>query len=174
MALKPVFPNMGAMPVFHPPAGPGAAAPDRWGGWGGLQAPQSDRWTHYDALAYLEASDLANGDEHAFLAYRETSLTGAGWRVRVRSRLTAGGVFEPAAIAQQAQGATARGESCFVWGYRRLPYPADARHIEFRVHVDAGRPARLELYARLRCADGSPAPARSASCAWPAAGWPTP
>ena len=65
--------------------------------------------------------------------------------MRVRSRLTAGGVFEPAAIAQQAQGATARGESSFAWGYQRLPSAEDARHIEFRVHVDGGRPMRLEL-----------------------------
>ncbi|WP_326541305.1 hypothetical protein [Pseudorhodoferax sp.] len=133
-----------------------------------LRPPLSDRWTRYDALAYLEASDLPSGEEHAFLAYQETSLMGAGWRVRVRSRLTAGGVFEPAAMAQQAQGATARGERSFVWGYQRLPSPADARHIEFRVHVDAGRPVRLELFARLRCADGGPAAAHSASCAWPA------
>lgn len=133
-----------------------------------LRAPMSDRWTRYDTLAYLEARDLVSGEAHAFLAYRETSLMGAGWRVRVRSRLTAGGVFEPAAMAQQAQGATARGEQSFVWGYQRLPCAADARHVEFRVHVDAGRPVRLELYARLRQADGSPAPARSASCDWPA------
>lgn len=133
-----------------------------------LRAPMSDRWTRYDTLAYLEARDLVSGEAHAFLAYRETSLMGAGWRVRVRSRLTAGGVFEPAAMAQQAQGATARGEHSFVWGYQRLPRAADARHVEFRVHVDAGRPVRLELYARLRLADGSPAPARSASCDWPA------
>jgi hypothetical protein len=132
-----------------------------------LRPPLSDRWTRYDALAYLEASDLANGEAHAFLAYRETSLMGAGWRVRVRSRLTAGGVFEPAAMAQQAQGTTARGEQSFVWGYQRLPSAADVRHIEFRVHVDGGRPVRLELYARLRLADGSPAPARAASCDWP-------
>ena len=133
-----------------------------------LRLPMSDRWTRYDMLAYLEAADLLSGEAHAFLAYRETSLMGAGWRVRVRSRLTAGGVFEPAAMAQQAQGATARGEHSFVWGYQRLPRAADARHVEFRVHVDAGRPVRLELYARLRLADGSPAPARSASCDWPA------
>lgn len=156
---------MGTMPVPY-----FCAVPDRSGELERLHPPQSDRWARYDALAYLEAQDLANGDAHAFLAYRETSLTGGGWCVRVRSRLTAGGVFEPAAIAQQAQGATARGESCFVWGYRRLPYVADARHIEFRVHVDAGRPVRLELYARLRCADGSPAAACSASCSWPTGG----
>nr|WP_145551210.1 hypothetical protein [Variovorax boronicumulans] len=128
----------------------------------------SDRWTRYDLLAYLEATDLPSGEAHAFLAYRETSLMGAGWRVRVRSRLTAGGVFEPAAMAQQAQGATARGESSFVWGYQRLPSAADARHIEFRVHVDAGRAVRLELYARLRQADGRAAPPRRACCDWPA------
>ena len=133
-----------------------------------LRPPMSDRWTRYDTLAYLEATDLVSGEAHAFLAYRETSLMGAGWRVRVRSRLTAGGVFEPAAMAQQAQGATARGEHSFVWGYQRLPCAADVRHIEFRVHVDAGRPVRLELFARLRQADGRAATARSASCDWPA------
>lgn len=137
-------------------------------GAGCLRPPLSDRWMRYDALAYLEASDQASGEEHAFLAYQETSLMGGGWRVRVRSRLTAGGVFEPAAMAQQAQGATARGETSFVWGYQRLPSAADARHIEFRVHVDAGRPVQLELYARLRRADGGPAAARAVSCDWPA------
>lgn len=133
-----------------------------------LHAPLTDRWTRYDVLAYLEAQDMPSGEQHAFLAFQETSLTGAGWRVHVDSLLTAGGVFEPAAMVQQAQAATARGQGSFVWGYQRLPSATDARHIEFRVHVDNGWPLRLELYARLRRADGSPAGARTADCAWPA------
>lgn len=132
-----------------------------------LRPPVSDRWMRYDALAYLEAWDLASGEEHAFLAFQELSLIDGGWRVRVRSRLTAGGVFEPAAMAQQAQAATARGEDWFSWGYQRLPSADDARHIVFRVHVLAGRPTQLELYARLRCANGQPAPACTTRCAWP-------
>lgn len=133
-----------------------------------LHAPSSDRWARYDVLAYLEAQDAPSGALHAFLAFQETSLTGAGWRVHVDSLLTPGGTFEPAAMVQQAQAATARGQSSFVWGYQRLPNAGDARHIEFRVHVDDGWPVRLELYARLRRLDGSPASARSADCAWPA------
>lgn len=132
-----------------------------------LQAPTSDRWARYDVLAYLEAWDAPSGAQHAFIAFQETSLTGAGWRVHVESLLTAGGVFEPAAMLQQAQAATARGQSSFVWGYQRLPNAVDARHIEYRVYVDNGWPVRLQLYARLRRQDGGPAPARTADCPWP-------
>lgn len=132
--------------------------------------PASDRWTHYEALARLEVWDAFSDEAHAFLAYRETSLTGGGWRVHVASALTAGGVFEPVAMAQQAQAAAARGERSFVWGYRLLPCEADPRHIEFRLHVADGRPVRLELYVRLRRADGSAAGSCSVVCHWPVTG----
>ena len=130
-------------------------------------APPSDSRTQYETLAYLEAHDAVTGDDHAFVAYKETQVATGAWRVRVRSLQTAGGVFEPLAMAQQAQAAQTRGEAYFVWGYQLVPSAGDARQIEFRVHVRAGQPAQLELHARLRLADHGPAPVRSVVCDWP-------
>lgn len=132
-----------------------------------LRVPVSDLRTRYDPLAYLEAHDEVSGDLHAFLAYKETALTNGAWRVRVKSLQTAGGVFEPLTMVQQAQAAATRGESYFTWGYQLAPSATDPRQIEFRVHVMNRRPARLELYARLRRADNSPAAPCSVVCGWP-------
>lgn len=146
------------------PHGLGLLAP-----WAGvrLQVPVSDSRMRYEALAYLQAQDSVSGDVHAFLAYKETELTGGAWRVRVRSLQTAGGVFEPAAMLQQAQAAALQGQAYFTWGYQRAPSVTDLRQIEFRVHVLHRRPARLELYARLRRADHSAASPCSVVCDWP-------
>lgn len=132
-----------------------------------LRVPVSDLRTRYDALAYLEAHDEVSGDLHAFLAYKETDLASSVWRVRVKSLQTAGGVFEPVTMVQQAQAAATRGESYFTWGYQLAPSAADRRQIEFRVHVLNRRPARLELYARLRRFGNSPAAPCSVVCDWP-------
>ena len=144
--------------------GPGLPAP-RTGAQ--LRVPVSDLRTRYDALAYLEAHDGAGGDLHAFLAYKETDLTSGVWRVRVKSLQTAGGVFEPMTMVQQAQAAATRGEAYFTWGYRLAPSALDPRQIEFRVHVLNRRPARLELYTRLRGSDNRPAAPCAVVCDWP-------
>lgn len=144
--------------------GPGLMAPRR-GAY--LRVPVSDLRTRYEVLAHLEAHDDVSGDLHAFLAYKETDLASGVWRVRVKSLQTAGGVFEPVTMAQQAQAAATRGETYFTWGYQLAPCAADLRQIEFRVHVLNRRPARLELYARLRRADSSPAAPCVAVCDWP-------
>lgn len=136
-----------------------------------VQLPVSDRWTRYEPLVRLEAWDACSDEAHAFLAYREVNLVDGAWRVRVVSALTAGALLEPVAMAQQAQAAAARGAPGFVWGYRQLPRAGDPRHIEFRLHVEEGRVAQLELYARLRRPDGSPAGPCSACCRWPGAGF---
>lgn len=137
------------------------AAPPR------IAAPPSDGRTRYQTLAYLEAHDAVTGDDHAFVAYKETSVDTGAWRVRVRSLQTAGGVFEPLAMVQQARAAQARGEPYFIWGYQLAPSPGDARQIEFRVHVRDGQPVRLELYVRLRRADHGAAAPVSVTCDWP-------
>lgn len=133
-----------------------------------LPCPVSDGHTRYETLCQLLAHDAASDEDHAFLAYKETTLSTGSWRVRVKSLLTPGGVFEPATMALQAAIATAQGRVYFVWGYQRLPHAGDARQIEFRVHVRAGLPSQLELYVRLRRADHQPDLPRSAWCDWPA------
>lgn len=132
-----------------------------------LCVPVSDLRTRYEALAYLEAHDALSGDLHAFLAYKETDPAIGTWRVRIKSLQTAGGVFEPVTMVQQAQAAATRGASYFTWGYQLVPSPADPRQIEFRVHVLNRRPARLELYARLRQASGALGAPCAVVCDWP-------
>jgi hypothetical protein len=144
------------VPGFVPPAG----APR-------LPCPVSDAHIQYEVLCELHAHDGASDEDHAFLAYKETERATGQWRVRVRSLQTPGGVFEPATMALQAAMAGAQGWPYFVWGYQLAPHPGDSRQIEFRVHVRAGAPSQLELYVRLRRADGRPDLPRTAWCDWP-------
>ena len=146
------------------PRVPGIGAP---GGPAGLQCPVSDSHTHYEMLCQLHAHDGVGDDHHSFIAYKETILATGEWRVRVKSLLTPGGVFEPATMALQAGMAAAQGRPYFVWGYQLAPTPGDARQIEFRVHVRLGVPSQLELYLRLRRVDQQPDTPCSAWCDWP-------
>ncbi len=132
-----------------------------------IEAPASDSSTAYQTLAYLAAYDAVNDDDYAFVVYKETSLASGAWRVRVKSRNTAGGVFEPAAMAQQARAAGAQGLPYFVWGYQLSPSPGDLRQIEFRVQVENGKPHRLELFVQLRRFDHTADAACTVTCDWP-------
>jgi len=132
-----------------------------------IDAPKSDSSTLYKTLSYLEAYDAVNNDDYAFVAYQETNRATGAWRVRVKSLQTAGGVFEPAAIAQQARAAGAQGLSYFVWGFQMEPSPGDVRCIEFRVHIEGGKPKQLELFVQLRRFDHSADLPNSIVCDWP-------
>lgn len=132
-----------------------------------VEAPAATGDWRYETLAYVDAYDAVLGADYAFVAYRETNVASGAWCVRVRSSQTAGGVFEPDAIRARARAAGARGEPWFPWGYGFEPSPGDPRQIEFRVHVRDGRPDGVELFVRLRNADGSAAEPRAVAFAWP-------
>jgi hypothetical protein len=117
-------------------------------------------------LAYLEAYDAVLDCDYAFLAYQETDGDGS-LRVRIRSSQTAGAVFEADAIARQARAAGARGEPAFAWGYSFDPSPGDPRCIRFRVLVEDGKPAAIEMFVQLRRADGQVAEPQQVTFAWP-------
>lgn len=133
-----------------------------------VEAPASDANYRYETLAYLEAYDAVHNDDYAFVAYKETGSDGE-WRVRIKSRQTAGAVFEPEAMRLQARAAGAQGKPWFPWGYSFDPSDGDPRQIQFRVHVAGGRPSEIEMLVQLRKFDSSPDDPKSVKFAWPAA-----
>lgn len=120
----------------------------------------------YEALAYLDAYDAPLNIDYAFLAYKETDSNG-DWRVRIKSSQTAGAVFEPAMMRQQARAAGAQGKPSFQWGYNFEPSASDPRRIEFRMQVVNGRPAAIEMLVQLRKFDGTADVLKTLSFAWP-------
>lgn len=131
-----------------------------------LDVPASNGSTTYQKLAEISARDGVLHLNYEYLAYRETDSDGA-WRVRIRGSQTAGAVFEPAAMEREALKAQDMDAPHFVWGYTFDPSADDPRHIEFRVHCADGAPVEIEMFARLRKGDGSPAEAKSVRFAWP-------
>lgn len=132
-----------------------------------LSAPQSTTDMHITPLASLDAYDAILHDEYAWIAYRETEPSGA-WRVRIKSRHLTGVVFEPAMMQNQARSAAAQGKPFFNWGNGIDPSAADARRVEYRVYVEGGKPATIEIIAQMRKADGSADTMKSARFPWPA------
>ena len=132
-----------------------------------VTAPALDASRSYETLGYLDAYDAVLNADYAFVAYKETEKANGQWRVSIKSTQTAGGSFEPAAIRNKARETGAQGKPFFTWGYRFEPSAGDARQIEFRIHVADGLPKELEIFVRLRKADGSADQPKSVKFAWP-------
>lgn len=121
--------------------------------------------TQYRHLAYVDAYDAVLNCDYAFVAYKETD--GFGWRVRIKSSQTAGAVFEPDAMKNNARSTGAQGKPWFQWGYSLDPSTADPRNIQFRVHVANGQPGEIEIFVQLRQADGTADAPKSVKFPWP-------
>ena len=130
-----------------------------------IEAPASDSSRTYETLAYIEAYDAPLNIDYAFVAYKETDSD--GWRVRINSSQTAGGVFEQEAMRLQARAAGAQGKEWFQWGYSFDPSDDDARIIQFRVHVADGKPSEVEIFVQLRKFDGTADTPKTVTFAWP-------
>lgn len=120
----------------------------------------------YQHLAYVDAYDAPLNCDYAFVAYKETD-SGGDWRVRIKSSQTAGAVFEPDMMVNNARAASAQGKAWFSWGYSFDPSDDDPRCIQFRVHVAEGMPSAIEILVQLRKFDGSPDEPRSVRFDWP-------
>ena len=88
-----------------------------------IEAPASDRNTRYETLGYVNAYDAVLNCDYAFVARKETSRDSGEWRLRIRSSQTAGAVFEPAMMRNQARSTGAQGKPWFQWGYSFDPAP---------------------------------------------------
>ena len=133
-----------------------------------IETPASiEGGAQYQHLAYIDAYDAVLNIDYAFVAYKETDSNG-DWRVRIHSSQTAGAVFEPAMIKNNARSTGAQGKQWFQWGYSFDPSTDDARNIQFRVLVQDGQPSEIEIFVQLRNFDGTPAAAKSLRFPWPA------
>jgi len=132
-----------------------------------VEAPASDSNYKYEPLGYVEAYDAVLNDDYAFVAYKETDSAGE-WRVRIKGKSTGGAVFEPEAMRLQARAAGAQGKPWFQWGYSIDPSAGDPRQIQFRVHVQGGKPSEIEMFVQVRKFDNTPDEAQSVKFAWPA------
>lgn len=133
-----------------------------------IEAPATDNQQQITPLAYLDAYDAVLNDDYAFVAYKETDISSAAWRVRIKARHLTGVVFEPDAMRTQARSAAAQGKPFFTWGNGIDPSSGDARSLQYRVHVQDGKPARIEIALQLRKADHTADAPRSVSFDWPA------
>jgi len=133
-----------------------------------VEAPASTPSQTIVPLGYLEGYDAVLNDDYAFAAYKETEKGDGSWRVRIKSKGTAGAVFEPEAMRLQARAAGAQGKPFFTWGYSFEPSAGDPRCIQFRVHVKDGKPSAVEMFLQVRKADGTAGEAKSVSFDWPA------
>ena len=132
-----------------------------------VEAHAEENGTRIETLAYLDGYDAVINSDYAFVAYKETDSSGA-WRVRIKSLQTAGAVFEPDMIKNQARAAGAQGKPWFQWGYSFDPSEGDPRCVQFRVHVAGGKPSEIEMLLQLRKFDHSADEARSVRFPWPA------
>jgi hypothetical protein len=133
-----------------------------------IQAPDSNDTYEIVKLGYIDAYDAVLNDDYAFVIYKETDRGSGQWRVRIRARHLTGVVFEPEAMRQQSRAAGAQGKAFFTWGSGIDPSPGDARSLQYRVHVADGKPARIEIAAQFRKADGTADAPISLVCDWPA------
>ena len=133
-----------------------------------IDAPVSDNNNAYQTLGYVDAYDAVLNLDYAFVAYKETSRDSGNWCVRIKSSHTAGAVFEPAMMCNQARSTGAQGKPWFQWGYSFDPSAGDSRNIQFRVHIKNGLPAEIEMLVQLRKFDGTADEAKSVKFPWPA------
>ena len=126
-----------------------------------IEAPASDSYRAYETLGYLTGYDAVLNGDYAFVAFRETDRSSGTSIVKIQSKGTSGASFDPAAMRSRCREAGAKNEPYFTWGYSFTPSAGDPRHIEFRVHQEAGAPRALEMYLVTRNADGSAQPAKS-------------
>ncbi|MFO0832937.1 MAG: hypothetical protein U0637_13990 [Phycisphaerales bacterium] len=133
-----------------------------------IEAPASTDSQIIEPLASLDAYDAVLNDDYAFVAYKETDRSSGAWRVRVKARHLTGVVFEPDAMRSQARATSAQGKPFFTWGNGIDPSAGDPRSVQYRVHVAAGQPAKVELFVQTRKADHTAGDAKSTTFAWPA------
>src|SRR5678815_542844 len=82
-----------------------------------IEAPASDNYRAVQTLGYLDAYDAVLNDDYAFVAFKETEKSSGSYEIKIKSRHTAGAVFDPAMIRAKCREAGAHNQPYFTWGY---------------------------------------------------------
>ena len=99
-------------------------------------------------LPRLDTDDPGLSTRQPFIAYKETNRSSGAWRVRIQSRHAATAVLYPNAIRLQARAVGEKGQSFFTWTNIATAPAGSPEPIEFRVHVNGGEPAAIEILPR--------------------------
>ena len=98
-----------------------------------------------EPLPNVDRADAILNTQHPFLAVKETNRASGAWRVRILSHHTAPAVLYPNAMRLQARATTEQGKSSFTWTHAATAPSGEPTPITFRVHVNDGEPAAIEV-----------------------------
>ena len=115
-----------------------------------------------------DADDTVLSTRHPFIAFKETTPASGAWRVRIESRHATPAVLYPNAIRLQARAVSEQGKSSFTWTNTTVANSGDREKLKFRVHVNAGEPAAIEVFGRVAKSTPAANPAAVKFC-WPVA-----
>lgn len=121
-----------------------------------------------EPLHRLDTAHAELSTRHPFVAYKETNRASGAWRVRIQSHHSATAVLYPNAIRLQARAIGERGKSSFTWSNAIVAGSGNAARLKFRVHVNDGEPAAIEVFPQ-PTAPSSRTRSSPATFSWPAA-----
>jgi hypothetical protein len=98
-----------------------------------------------EPLPSADSSEPVLDTHHPFVAFKETHRASGAWRVRVQTRDDATTLLYPNAIRLQARAVSEKGRSSFTWTNPAFATSGAAEPIRFRVHVNDGEPAAIEV-----------------------------
>ena len=127
-------------------------------------APEIDS----ELLRRLDTDEAELNTRHPFIAFKETNRSSGAWRVRIQSRHAATAVLYPNAIRLQARAVSEQGKSSFTWSNQVVAGTGNSERLKFRVHVDHGEPAAIEVFPRPVAPKGSTIPV-PVKFSWPSA-----
>lgn len=121
-----------------------------------------------EPLRCADSEPAVLSTKHPFIAIKETNPDSGAWRVRIQGRHAASAVLYPNAIRLQARAVSAQGKSSFTWTNTAAAGSTSTDKLTFRVFVNDGEPAAIEVFPRPSTLSPKGAPAPVKFC-WPAA-----
>lgn len=119
-----------------------------------------------EPLPCIDPDSAAHSTRHPLVAFKETNRASGAWRVRIQSHQAATAVLYPNAIRLQARAISAQGKSSFTWSNAIIAGSGNAARLKFRVLVNDGEPAAIEVFPQ----PAAPSRARSSAMRF---SWPT-
>ena len=99
-----------------------------------------------EPLASVDTAEPVLDTQHPFMAVKETNRASGAWRVRILSHHSAPAILYPNAMRLQARAVSEQGKSSFTWTHVVVAQTGEAKPITFRVHVNEGEPAAIEVF----------------------------
>jgi len=121
-------------------------------------------------LAYLSTYDAIIDKDYAFVVYKEEDTKKGEWKLKVKSRETAGTSIDPMhpIFRRKMTEAAKSGGEYFVMGFGISPRDGDPRLIESRIYFnELLQPQYYQLHVVTRNVDGTPGEEKHIRVEWP-------